>query len=352
VNINGKDAEVELLDSLTINKGEEERSLELWYGDLTQIPPNEAVDVLVVSAFPNDYSPMPRTLIGNLSEMGISVKELSKDKLFDLRDSCSCWLSKKIESSNPSINFNHILCFEPFTLGSPPDVVGDIFRSLVPFIIGEMQVTQVAMPLVSTGNAGASIIDMVDALFNAAVHNMEAGLPLKRLKIVERSKEKAAEIKGAFAILKKQYHRTIEFQKHKPEYDLFISYSHENTNEANNLIDYLKMLIPDVRIFIDREGLVPGLAWQDKLFRSIDNSRKVVVLYSPHYVKSKMCQEEFNFSSLLNSRTGEKTLFPILLYDTDLLPQMSRWQYIDCRIADKDKMHDACNQLIKELVEV
>lgn len=337
------------LDKLIITTGTEERAIELWQGDLTEIPPSEAVDVLVVSAFPSNYYPNRGTLIGALNQKGVSVESLSKNKQVDLRESCSCWLSNKIEAQDPSIQFSHILCFEPYILGNPADVVSDIFRSLVPFIIGEMQVAQVAMPLVSTGNVGAPVAEMVEALFTTAVHWMESGLPLKCLKIVEISPAKAAEIKGAFGILKRQYQHALTQKNHTHKYDLFISYCHANTEVADFFVTHLKASKSDIRIFIDREELVPGVAWQDKLYRSLDESRKVLALFSPEYVKSKACQEEFNFSSLLHSRSGEKTLFPILLYDTNLLPQMSKWQYIDCRIADREKMNGACKQLLQEL---
>lgn len=340
------------LATLTISAGNEERSIELWQGDLTNMSSTEAVDVLVVSAFPNNYYPNRGTLIGALDQKGVSVELLAKNKQVDLRETCSCWLSHKIEAQDPGIQFDHILCFEPFILGNPADVVSDIFRSLVPFIIGDMQVTQVAMPLVSTGNVGAPVAEMVDALFGASIHWMESGLPLKCLKIVEISPVKAAEIKGAFEILKKQYQQALATKNYTHQYDLFISYCHANAEVANSVVTQLKEAKSDIRIFIDQEELVPGVAWQDKLYRSLDESRKVLVLFSPEYVKSKACQDEFNFSSLLHSRSGEKTLFPILLYDTSLLPQMQKWQYIDCRVADPAKINAACKRLAQELVGI
>ncbi|HEX7555218.1 MAG TPA: toll/interleukin-1 receptor domain-containing protein [Leptolinea sp.] len=340
---------MKFLDSLMITRGTEERWIELWQGDLTQMSPDEAVDVLVVSAIPNNYVPTERSLIGALYQKGVSVEELSRDKQMDLRDTCSCWLSKKIQSTNPGIQFKHILCFEPNKFGSPTDVVGDIFRSLVPFIIGEPHFMEVAMPLVSTGIVGTPIADMVDALFTASVHWLENGLPIKKLKIVEKSELKAGEIKGAFAILKKQYQKKTNIKERKTSYDIFLSYSHKNIEEANRLLNELKMLKTDIRIFIDRIELEPGVAWQEKLYQCIDDSKKVLAVYSPAYVKSKACQEEFNFASLLHSRSGQKFLFPVLLYDTHLLPQMSKWNYVDCKVADPAKMQNACKQLLQEL---
>jgi hypothetical protein len=39
-----------------------------------------------------------------------------------------------------------------------------------------------------------------------------------------------------------------------------------------------------------------GVAWQETLYSSIDNSRCVVALISPEYQESAVCQEEINLA--------------------------------------------------------
>ncbi len=57
---------MELLDTLIIKNPTATQScrLELYHGDLTNMQPEEAVDVLVVSAFKGQYYPARSTLIG------------------------------------------------------------------------------------------------------------------------------------------------------------------------------------------------------------------------------------------------------------------------------------------------
>ncbi len=145
-----------LLDVLTVSQGNQERRIELYHGDLTDLKPEEAVDILVVSAFQGNYVPSRGTLIGALDRKGISVEKLARDKEVDVRPTSSCWLSKRLTHRPLGIQFRRILCFEPPLQTSPHEVVGDIFRSLVPIISADAANTDVAMPLVATGNMGTS----------------------------------------------------------------------------------------------------------------------------------------------------------------------------------------------------
>src|SRR5690606_38675309 len=100
--------------------------------------------VLVVSAFPNNYMPTARTLIGALHAHGVSIRELARNKAIDLRENFSCWLSASIVTSDPGIQFERVLCFEPRLRGEPGEFVADVFQSLMPFVVGDLQVDSVA----------------------------------------------------------------------------------------------------------------------------------------------------------------------------------------------------------------
>jgi hypothetical protein len=323
--------------------------LELFCGDLTDMPPEHAVDVLVVSAFPNSYSVKNRrTLVSALHRRGITVHELAKDKAADLRESFSCWMSHPIEASYPGIQFKRILCFEPKQRGDPPQVVGDIFQSLMPFVYATPPVTSIALPLVATGSQQTAVEDMLEPLIDASVNWLRLGLPVTTIKLVEIDPMKAAELKGAFAILKKRYRLPPPPAPSADgfSHDYFISYSHQNTREVRALYDEMLRLRPEARIFLDRVALDAGTAWQPALYEALDDCRQVVALFSPWYVDSKVCREEFNIALARHRDSGGGVLIPIYLYSAPLPTYMQMLQHIDCREGSIDKLRQAAARIV------
>ena len=59
-------------------------------------------------------------------------------------------------------------------------------------------------------------------------------------------------------------------------YDVFISYSHQNKTHANKVLEALKSLEPDLRIFIDTAGLNTGTSWQQILYNALGKISGVV----------------------------------------------------------------------------
>jgi hypothetical protein len=338
---------MKLLDAMTfLDDLSEKHSIELYHGNLTDLPYNECVDVLVISAFPNDYTPTPRSLIGSLDKNGISVKALARDKLEDKRASSYCWISRPLEMEIPERRFRQIMCYEPPYAVHPAEAVGNVFRCLASYSTSDTSIATVAMPLLSTGVAAVPIADMIEPLVDAAKHWMKNGLPIKRLMLVEHSETKAYEMKGAFSLLKKWYEKDASGHDTTTDYDIFISYCQKNSTEADLVHHELLQQKSHLKIFMDRMELEPGMAWQQKIFNSLVRCRKIMTLYSPAYLSSNACQEEFNIAQLLHLKKKD-VLFPVYLFNADPLPQyMTFWHYMDCREADVMKLKEACEKLV------
>ena len=217
-------------------------------------------------------------------------------------------VAQEIESVDPGIQFKRILCFEPLVRGRPPEVVGDIFRSLIPFLGDDPPIHSVAMPLVATGDQNVPVARMIDPLLDAAVHWMAIGLPLTELKIVAHSSAPARDLAREFVRVKEKY-AEFTLVPSEPAYDLFVSYSHEDTRDASMMVEELQQLRPDLRVFFDRMTLDVGSAWQQEVYEAIDASRRFLSLLSSSYVKSKICVEEFNIALHRRRDTGEEIVF-------------------------------------------
>jgi hypothetical protein len=205
---------MELIDKIQIRRDKKDAVIELLHGDLSSIPKEHKVDLLVVSAFPNSYTPSRGTLFEALYYKGFDMVEWAERKEVDLRYELHCWLSEPLppELIN-KLNFSQILCFEPDYYTAPAqEVVGDVFRCINNFVLPDVlketrdkrkqfNIKSVAMPMLATGNQQVPTEQMMPALLDAAIFWLKKGLPVDSLKIViyEASQLKpAAEIFASF----------------------------------------------------------------------------------------------------------------------------------------------------------
>ena len=176
-------------------------TIQLLVGNLAAIPLEHAVDALVVSAFPNSYTPNRGTLFDALYQRGLDMREVALRKQEDERSHLGCWLSEPLPAEMARMfHFTRVICFEPqypeFVRNSGIDeenieeTVGFVFRCLNNFIIPDredarrFEISGVAMPLLATGNQRVPVDAMLPRLLDAAIFWLEEGLPVERLKIV------------------------------------------------------------------------------------------------------------------------------------------------------------------------
>ena len=145
------------------------------------------------------------------------------------------------------------------------------------------------MLVVTTGAKGYKFVEVLPELVNAAIHWIKAGLPLEVIKIYTHDKSNIKQAEEFFSIIKRRLQSEAK-QASGFEYDVFISYSHKDY-EAAQLMS-LQFKKENLNIFIDELEMDKGVAWQQHIFEALDKSRVVLALYSPSYIKSKVCQEE------------------------------------------------------------
>jgi hypothetical protein len=335
---------VQILDAIDV-KGGSARRIELWSGDLTTLRPEDAIDLLVVSAFPNDYTETADSLIGALGSAGIHVATLAAAKDIDVRPTHACWLSGEIPpGATPSIK--RVLCFEPLVRGDPPEVVGDIFRVLTPLLELRSGMRSLAMPIVAAGDQHRTTAEMLRPILDAAIHWLELGLALDRIVIAAHSAGQADEAAEIFAGVKRSYVAPLIKPDDTFSYDVFVSYSHKNASAANTFVSALKSIDPQTRVFVDRQELKFGAAWQLRIFKSIEKSRVVVSLLSDEYAASKPCEEEFSLAWQHGDKVGRDLLCPVYVRSGDLPTFMTYRQYIDAREEDETLLQAAAEEVL------
>ena len=101
-------------------------------------------------------------------------------------------------------------------------------------------------------------------------------------------------------------------------WDVFISYAREDYQKARDLADSLHKCItsrgvpPRIFIDVDREGLPPGVDWEQYLEAALPRSRYFVALYSLRYFTKNVCQFELQRAVDL-TKAGKVGLIPVLM---------------------------------------
>lgn len=322
----------EVLSRIEVDDRSTPRTIALYAGDLAAIPAEHALDLLIISAFPNDYMPTPRSVIGALARAGLSVGGLARNKAHDLRAQCAFWLSQPIET--PQMHINRLACFESRMNGRPSALVGDLFRGLFPFLDpnGEQVV---GMPLLATGDQGWPKRDMMEALLDAATHWLSRGLPIRELKIVVPPSSAS---NAALVDVFESFRPAIEPQV-APIADVFLSYSSTDVEIATRTEEAL-LTRPDISdVFNFRTDIQVGSSWQREIDKAIQGARALVALVSPDYLASPECQEELMVARLRHKHDGP-FLYPIWWRGAD--DSIDLWlrtvNIADCREQDAARL--------------
>ncbi|CAN5330626.1 hypothetical protein BH10PSE6_BH10PSE6_46360 [soil metagenome] len=370
------------------------KKIDLLRGDLAAIPADHAVDVLVLSAFPNDYIPTPNSLIGALWRKGLSIEALAEDHEEDLRQTYSCWLSKPIGPEHADLHFSRVLCYEPLNRGRASELVGDVFRALAPFTLGPPHIKSVAMPILASGDQEQPASEMLGAIMIAGFNWLIRGFPVETIKIVARPDARlddltarflveAAQLAGPLlqqtrdAVVKGLGDRrgpAVDWLRNKlpgvagltkemspaavppvaappspaPLYDVFISYSRKDEEAAKHLHKCLTEPPHALKVFIDKQAIDIGAAWQQEIFDALENCRSTAVLYSPDFLQSKVCKEEFNIA-WMRRRETDAPVFPLLVREVALPTYMRLVNYVDCCTSDTAKIADAATTVAVNL---
>jgi hypothetical protein len=336
------------IDSILVGYEGRARTISFWLGNPAEITVADPVDLIIVSAFPHNYTPTPRSIIGALHRRGLSVARLAEHKAFDLRETTGFWLSQPMVLEATPVGVSRILCFEPHFLGShPAEVVGKLFRGLFPFLRDDHE-TKIAMAVIATGALRENPERMLRALVSAASGWMKRGLPVSELRIMEQNPERADALARTFAEMKDTRApdtKTMEVGR----YDLFLSFAAEDGDPVDIVRNALRATNSNVRLFDYRHSIETGKVWQDAIDLAMQSCRKMVAFISPWYFKSVECKEELNMARLRHKRERQSFLFPLYVRSLCSESELPLWlqaiTYDDCREANETKLVAAADRL-------
>ena len=220
-----------LINIISIPTSHGIKNIEIHNEDITSLP--WKVDLLVISAFRNAYRPSPGTVIESLEKnQSVSVNELSKNPLIDLRDTLNCFISK--EFSNQS--FRHLVCVEGISerIFEGKKISSKLFSDLFGIVsllnYKGINTTTLAMPLLGTGNQAANPELVTKYLVEKSIHALRINPNLQTIYFVEKSEERAILIDETINKLQKRSKDQLE-----------LVFGNEETDRIFN--DILKKLI-------------------------------------------------------------------------------------------------------------
>lgn len=264
----------------------QKKTLRVVLGDLCEA--EKPCDVVVCSAFRDNYRPTRGTLVGALWEkQGISVAELARKPELDLK-AMGCWLSGELEGT-----IRRIACVEILTLEKRHDqrlfcsaLLKGAFSTLR-FVLEQadvqgIPVSQVALPVLGTGNQKLSVADIAGPLINQCMAALETVEGLKCITFYERRLDRLMELTGM-----------LEQMVHPPRHrgcQVFISYSHYQLELAARIRQTLEQR--GIRCWMAPESIPAGSDYSREIPVVLHQVQALALLLTPEAEFSNWVHKE------------------------------------------------------------
>ena len=224
-----------------------EKSISVYAQDIAEL--QEHIDVLAVSAFYRGYYPDPKTLIGALSDSGISVQDLSCSPEIDLREQCNIWLSKQIQDAKLPIH--RIGCIEmtPYDTDRcqqsnyEAQIISSIqayFHMLHIASLSDIDIETIALPILGSGSQKIDPTMVNTPIINECFRFLKNNEKVKRIFIICKSHLRAFQfaftLENSYSVI--QETRTLGNSIKdggSKECRVFISYSSKDRVVADNI---------------------------------------------------------------------------------------------------------------------
>ena len=100
--------------------------------------------------------------------------------------------------------------------------------------------------------------------------------------------------------------------------DVFISYSHRDTDLVQQLVDALN--VHKRAVWVDRRGIDYATQWNDEIYHGIESADNFVLVISPDSLNSQYCHDEID-----HARKQSKRIVPLLIKSIDEKELIGGW---------------------------
>lgn len=168
------------------------KRLELLRGDLMNIP--DPADVIVISAFQDDYHPVPGTIIEALADIhDIDVAELRRTSPLDLTGALNFWLSRELEAGPAQ----RMLCLEMSGIYTDTETAAEhLFVALSILEAKRIPLETVALPLLGAGRQRVDPEAIMTSLLARIQPFLTRSEAVRHVQLVERDVERARLLSG------------------------------------------------------------------------------------------------------------------------------------------------------------
>ena len=94
--------------------------------------------------------------------------------------------------------------------------------------------------------------------------------------------------------------------------EVFISYSHEDLDRIDPIIELVRALKRGL-VFQDRRSIQPGKRWKPQLLKALRHAKTIIVFCCEHAAKSPHVKEEYEVAV-----QEKKDILPLIPDDTSL----------------------------------
>lgn len=244
-------------------------------------------DIVVCSAFKNEYSPVAGTLIGELMyKKNLSVRELSRDCELDLRTQ-GAWLSKETDSC-----FRRIACIE--LLGYSNRKYTELVNiksafSTLHYLIEQaalegIPVRTIALPVIGSGNQQLDAGYIISPLVTYCLRMLRNIEETEEIIFYELNGQKADFIAD----------RLREINDNESKSDVFISYSSKQYDIAIKI--YRLLTENSIRCWMAPQSIPAGSQYYLEISKAINSIKLLLLVLTQDAVNSRFVPKEIGAS--------------------------------------------------------